>query len=324
MLFICTGCQPNRARLFRSQLPWESKFYSTEPPDADEIAKRLRDSGDQDSELDAVCCQKCGLPRGDADTSGEGEEALCCAECARRARLGDGPAVFQERELTTTEAETPDEPEEEEVAPAAAKKKPAEDEGEGEQVEEVFTEGAAKAAGKDRDLVAEADGVIESARSKGASEAVIKKLEEYRAKVAENSENAIDHTEQAVFDEYSKQQGEHDPVFSKFNRFAAANNGHAVRYNFNAKPLWFCGPNKMEGNPPPCEICGEPRVFEFQVQPQLISHLYGTSSIAERLEFGTMCCFTCRWSCDPPEDKPYAEEFVYVQGEPREAWLPRA
>mmetsp|Transcript_90170 Transcript_90170/g.227012 ORF Transcript_90170/g.227012 Transcript_90170/m.227012 type:complete len:457 (-) Transcript_90170:116-1486(-) len=320
-LFICTGCQPNRARLFRSQLPWENDFYSTEPPNAKEVAKRLRKSGDQDSDLDAVCCRKCGLPCGAAVASGEGEEALCCGECARRARLGDGPALFQERELRTEEAETPEEPEEDEDEGAAKSAKPATNKD--DEVEEVFTPGAAKAAGKDRDLVAEAEGVIEAARMKGASEAVIKKLEEYRTKVAESSDNAIDATEQAVFDEYSKQQGEHDPVFSKFNRFAAVNNGHAVRYNFNSKPLWFCGPNQMDGAPAPCPHCGEPRVFEFQVQPQLISLLHGTS-LADRLEFGTMCCYTCRASCDPPQDRPYVEEFVYVQAEPREAWLPKA
>lgn len=324
-LFVCTNCQPNGARLFRAQLPWENEFYSTEPP----IEVELRKLGGQDPDLDRLCCDACGLPHGAAAEEQHKEGRSLCAECARRLRNGDGPAVFQERELSTMEATKPKQSEEDfpeadvavgppaKVATTAGKK-------EADEVEEVFTPGAAKAKGKGRDLVSEADSVLAEARKKGASQAVIQKLEEYRAKVAENAEHAIDHTEQAAFEEYSREQGERDATFSRFNRYSAANNGHVLRYAFGGQPLWFCGPGQIAGDAPPCQNCGGPRVFEFQVQPQLIALLCGTSDMVDRLEFGTICCYTCRASCTAPSERPYLEEFAYVQAEPRDAWLPKA
>jgi len=326
MLFVCTSCQPNEVRIFRSQLNWENEFYGGERPDPTMIGARLRKTNNADPELDPLLCSSCGLPRdargGEAEA--QADRPVCCAECARRARYKDPPATFQELELTTTDAEEPEEPDED--VPAAAptsSKDDAEEIVDGDEIEEVYTDGAKHARGGGRDLLAEADAVIASAKSKGASAAVLEKLEEYKSKVAENEDHAIDSTEQAVFDEYSKEQGEHDPVFSKYNRFAAANVGHAVRYNFGGRPLWFCGPNAMQGPVPACQHCGAPRTFEAQVQSMLISHLRGSSALADRLDFGAVFCFTCSASCTPPADRPYVEEFAFVQAEPREAWLPK-
>lgn len=58
------------------------------------------------------------------------------------------------------------------------------------------------------------------------------------------------------------------------------------------------------------------------MQPQLISLLHGTP-LGDRLEFGMLACFTCKASCDAPANRPYLEEFVFTQTEPREAWLPK-
>lgn len=329
-LFICTSCQPNQARVFRAQLPRENNFYSSDPPNPQAIAANLRKKGDRDPALDQVCCGGCGLPRdnstiaqgtakqqGTSKGTGSGSGRVLCQECTRRERNKDGPAIFQERELSTVEAEVPDEPEEEIAASGGVS---AADNA--EEVEEVFTPGVAKAKGLDRDLVAEAESVIEAAKRKGASEAVLEKLEQYKAKAAECPDSVLDGTEQQVFEEFSKESGEKDEVFSRFNRFAAANNGHVIRYNFGGNPLWFATPGRLD-EPPPCGNCGGPRVFEFQVQPQLITLLSGTD-LADRLDFGTICCFTCKGSCSAPDSQPYLEEIAFVQGEPREAWVPQA
>eukprot|EP00928_Gymnodinium_smaydae_P008259 TRINITY_DN13002_c0_g1_i1.p2 TRINITY_DN13002_c0_g1~~TRINITY_DN13002_c0_g1_i1.p2 ORF type:complete len:523 (+),score=144.50 TRINITY_DN13002_c0_g1_i1:173-1570(+) len=357
--FICTNCQPNEVRVFRAQLPRENDFYSSEAPDADRVVASLRRSGGRDADLDRCCCAQCGLPHGSADAGAAAEgggysggggrgagsrkggrgskssaaanAAIVCGECARRARGGDGPAVFQERDMSTMEADVPDEddaPAETGAGAAAGASSGAaagaEAEAEGD-VEEVLTPAVAKERGATREsLIDEADAVIAAAKAKGASDAVLDKLRDYRAKVAESADNVIDGSEQAVFDEWCKQNGEHDVHFSRFNRFAAANPGHMLRYSFAGEPLWFCGPGRPEAGPPKCENCGADRVFECQVQPQLISLLAGTP-LADRLDYGVICCFVCSESCCASSERssPYLEEVAVVQGEPQEAWLPR-
>jgi hypothetical protein len=246
--------------------------------------------------------------------------------------------MFQERELSTVEAELPDGEEEVEQAavlpgngqeaplsavPPVAESAAASE----EQVDEIFTPGAAVAAGKlqdgssSKDLVAEADAVIAAAKAKGASATVLEKLDGYRSKVVEDVENVPDASEQAVFDEYSKEQGELDLVFTRFRRYTAANDTHVLRYAAG-KPLWFCTRGRLDGDAPSCPCCGSARVFEFQVQPQLIALLMGTP-LADRLDYGVICCYTCRNSCDPPASSPYLEEFAYVQPEPVDGWLPK-
>merc|ERR1712228_377518 len=95
-VFVCTSCNPNHLRVFRAQLPRRNPFYSSEHPDAQKILASLRKSGDKDKDLDSICCSSCGLHCSP-------EELACCAECKRLERLGERPAVFQERELTSAE-----------------------------------------------------------------------------------------------------------------------------------------------------------------------------------------------------------------------------
>lgn len=324
-VFICTNCQPNQVRIFRAQLPRDNPFYSLDRPVGEQIAASVREAGDRDQELDVLCCHSCGLPRFSSRKDEDQDQVDRCSECERFERLGESPAMFQERELSTTQAELPDEEDEEDEAGGVDARKAAsssahEDDEENEEVEEVYTPGAKK---KDRDLVAEADAVIASAKAKGASEAVLEKLQAYRSKVADDSENALDASEAAVFDEFCKERGEYDPVFSKFNAYSKANMGHVLRYKFGGQPLWFAEPNRLGSGPPPCERCGGERVFEMQLQPQMIAILGGTR-LAERLDFGTICCYSCRASCDPAKgSSPYLEEFAHVQAEPHDAWLPK-
>merc|ERR1712150_25570 len=126
--------------------------------------------------------------------------------------------------------------------------------------------------------------------------------------VAETTENVLDASEQAAFEELSKERGEYDAVFSRFKRYSSANPRHVFRYHFGGEPLWFAKQNQLSGPPPACERCGADRIFEFQVQPQLIA-LLAASRLAERLDYGIICCFVCSKSCDPVvQDAPYLEE----------------
>lgn len=321
-MFVCTNCNPNRVRVFRAQLPRANPYYSQDPPDGEAIARKLAKAGDRDAELAKFCCESCGLPR--ALGGDDAQEGSDCAECARLQRIGETPAVFQERELSTVEAELPEEEDGEAEAEAAARRPAKAGKGPGEEdVEEVFTPGALQAAGKDHDPLAGADAALASAKAKGASKEVLEKLSAYREKVAENSENAIDSSEQDAFDELSKERGEHDPVFSKYNRYSRENPSHVLRYAWGGEPLWFCRSNQLSGGPPRCERCGAERIFEFQVQAQLIS-LLGASRLADRLDYGIICCYVCSANCEAADTgAPYMEEFAHVQPEPYDAWLPK-
>jgi pre-rRNA-processing protein TSR4 len=70
---------------------------------------------------------------------------------------------------------------------------------------------------------------------------------------------------------------------------------------------------------PPCPRCGGPRLFEFQILPQLIGLLPGLPVDAAGdagLDFGVIAVYTCARSCSlatPDGGGPYAEEWAWVQ-----------
>jgi len=130
-------------------------------------------------------------------------------------------------------------------------------------------------------------------------QSTMEKLREYQKKVSANPEAKLARSEQRVYSEWCKEKDVGDECFRKFQRFADANVAHVLRYELGGAPLWFCGAGRLEGEPPACERCGARRTFEFQVQPQLISLLTG-STCADRLEYGTICVYTCEAHCDPP------------------------
>lgn len=191
-----------------------------------------------------------------------------CEECARRIRNGDGPAMFTERELTTSEAYLlDDDSDEDEAAEKAAKED-----------EKPKTTEAGEVPADDADPMKEVEACIlaHSTASKGggaldsAENAVIQaKLDEFKERVAKDRDNALDKSEADAFDDWAKDRGETDKAFIRFNKYARYNNGHVIRYCFGGSPLWFAGPNRLATDPPVCPCCGAARTFEMQIQPQL-------------------------------------------------------
>lgn len=320
-LFICTSCQPNEVRAFRSQLPRENAFYGSEPPDPEQIAA----SAHNDTELEEIICWDCGLPcqTQRAFASADDDETVeevpradvvsnRCEECIRRFRNGDAAALLQERELTCCEADEPSEP----------------DDDDEEGFEAVDAAPTAEAEAAQAVATANAALALASPAQDAGDVAMLGKLEEFRNFASKDPEHAIDRSEQKVFDEWSKNEGHKDDVFSKFQRFSSSNDGHVIRHVFGGKPLWFCGPGKLSGEPPACPACGGARHFELQVQPQLISLLEESqanesSGLVRRLDYGGVYVFVCKNSCSAAAETPYLEEFVHVQAEPQDAWLPK-
>lgn len=106
--------------------------------------------------------------------------------------------------------------------------------------------------------------------------------------------------------------GAQDAVHKAFAKRCRPHPGQVLRYALGGSPLWFCAEGRWGSDVPAC-ACGAPRVFEFQVMPQLISLLE-----TDRLDFGIVAVYTCSEHC-PLATGGYAEEAVCLQAEP-ESW----
>eukprot|EP00435_Cladocopium_sp_Y103_P024017 s1405_g5.t2 len=148
----------------------------------------------------------------------------------------------------------------------------------------------------------------------------IAKLKEYQDMVKNDPEAALDKYGGNFVEEWVEERSVKDPVFAKFTRFHALNKNHVLRYHLGGAARWFCQFRQLE-DVPKCPHCGGPRVFECQVQPMLIAQLKGP--LQERLDFGTICIYSCEESCDPHVPS-YLEEFAYVQPEPVAEWIPHS
>ncbi|KAH7288423.1 hypothetical protein KP509_31G026300 [Ceratopteris richardii] len=86
-----------------------------------------------------------------------------------------------------------------------------------------------------------------------------------------------------------------------------------IRYcrSSEARPLW---PRLDEKPPPsgipPCSHCNSPRIFEFQILPQLL-YYFKVSNDRDALDWGTIAIYSCEASCSPLQG--YVEEFAWVQ-----------
>ncbi len=95
-----------------------------------------------------------------------------------------------------------------------------------------------------------------------------------------------------------------------FKKAIKSDPDQVLRYNKGGSPLWI----SSDGIPdviPPCQYCGGPRRFEFQIMPQLLASLQLDSKEEESVDWGILAVYTCRLSCK--EGPAYKEEFVHRQ-----------
>ncbi|ORX46039.1 hypothetical protein DM01DRAFT_1410709 [Hesseltinella vesiculosa] len=132
-----------------------------------------------------------------------------------------------------------------------------------------------------------------------------------------------------------------DKQFKKFMERVAYEPSQCIRYEWSGTPLLYHAPTTSL-QPPACSSCGQPRVFEMQLMPNLLSVLptadtaaasspsASTSSTSQPsskqqqldamnqgMEFGTVLVFVCKADCHPGDDQDptHATEFVIVQYE---------
>uniref|UniRef100_A0A182WKG6 MYND-type domain-containing protein n=1 Tax=Anopheles minimus TaxID=112268 RepID=A0A182WKG6_9DIPT len=118
----------------------------------------------------------------------------------------------------------------------------------------------------------------------------------------EGKAGTLDELPEAELDKYSADQLE-DKTFDKFKERISEDPEQVLRYERGGKPLWLSP--VVPKNIPVCERCTGPRVFEFQIMPQMLNSLNN-----DQLDWGTLVCYTCEASCDV---EGYTEEFVFRQ-----------
>lgn len=138
-----------------------------------------------------------------------------------------------------------------------------------------------------------------------------------------------------------------DKQFKKFTERVEFNPTQCVRYEFNGQPLFYSSlyPQQQQQLSSRCQYCNGPKVFEFQLMPNILSILptseyatvaTGTTESASLsgkaknidtktvldswnvgMEFGTILVFVCQKDCHPGEmeDICYMEETIIVQYE---------
>lgn len=133
-----------------------------------------------------------------------------------------------------------------------------------------------------------------------------------------------------------------DKQFKKFTERVECAPSQCVRYGFNGQPLFYTSlqPQQQQLITSPCKYCNGPRVFEFQLMPNILSILpttdyaskepvsssgkaknIDTKTVLESwnvgMEFGTILVFVCQKDCHPGklEDVSYVEEAIVVQYE---------
>jgi len=113
-----------------------------------------------------------------------------------------------------------------------------------------------------------------------------------------------------------------DKAFNQFKKRISPAPDQVLRYDLGGDPLWISSENTLPTkNIPPCNHCKGPRIFEFQIMPQLLNHL-GLDPLKDDLDWGIIAVYTCKSSCPSSQEKgEYMEEFAWrqdVQGDPDE------
>ena len=110
----------------------------------------------------------------------------------------------------------------------------------------------------------------------------------------------------------TEEEEKKDRTFLKFTRVIKRAPKQVVRYSRGGNPLWV-SENEMAKDVPNCEKCSEPRIFEFQLMPQLLNSLKLDNNLEEvSIDWGVLAVYTCRDSCDV-SGPAYKKEFMFRQ-----------
>uniref|UniRef100_A0A6M2DPR9 Putative programmed cell death protein n=1 Tax=Xenopsylla cheopis TaxID=163159 RepID=A0A6M2DPR9_XENCH len=274
--FICTNglcCKPNSAgnlKVFRSQLPRYNDFYSPDPPEEIE---------GEDSTLSSIplLCFVCG-------SSGRFQCGGChifryCSKSHQIIHWKKGHKAlcksFKEKSINTPDLHSDD----------------------------LLTGILLREWGLD----IEEEPKVKSS-SANETEDLQRRLNEFKHLEESNAIGTMPNIPETELENYSNSE---DKAFRKFSKRVSLNSEQVLRFQRDGQPLWISEHNILEkNNVPPCEYCKGPRIFEFQIMPQLLNSINVASS-ASSIDWGVLCVYTCKNSCD--DGVAYKQEFIYKQ-----------
>jgi len=167
-----------------------------------------------------------------------------------------------------------------------------------------------KFAFKEHALVIDAE-VIPKPTSKQKSDK--DKLQEYEQLLAEGKAGSLDDSVQTK-EMLEAASYRSDKAFNKFKKRINYQPDQVLRYDRRGTPLWVSSEHSIIGNGdvPCCEYCKGPRVFEFQIMPQLLNYV-GDEGVVGDLDWGTLAVYTCEKNCSVVGSSSYKKEFIWQQ-----------
>lgn len=108
-------------------------------------------------------------------------------------------------------------------------------------------------------------------------------------------------------EQYTKFEG--DRAFKSFQKRVSRAETQLIRWCHGGEALQVSDQFPLPGRaPPPCPICGAPRVFEMQLVPGLMNYLEGGDS--DQYDFGTIVVYACSKDCSTSSTS-LAEEHIF-------------
>ncbi|GAX76516.1 hypothetical protein CEUSTIGMA_g3962.t1 [Chlamydomonas eustigma] len=173
------------------------------------------------------------------------------------------------------------------------------------------------------ELLVEPEADVEEEES--AADPLFKRLmKQYEEQVAQEGELTEEDLPEELMDQVEANLSAQQRHYAMFQTRVSLAPEQCLRYCFREGAVPLC-PNP-EGVPeassiPPCPRCGGPRIFEFQVMPQLLNYLDIDPEDPSGLDWGTIAVYSCKASCTislqgqgDTAGSAYAEEHVWVQG----------
>ncbi|CAH8430442.1 unnamed protein product [Dicrocoelium dendriticum] len=132
-------------------------------------------------------------------------------------------------------------------------------------------------------------------------------------------ETSQDDEEFQALEALARHETDEEARFRKFRDIMSPEPDQVLRLQRGGEPIWLTA---TPPSVPDCDACGEKRIFEFQVTPQLLQYLKLDKLGEASPDFGSLYIFTCSTSCTLPRtvgtslsDGPNAEEVIEYQPE---------
>lgn len=137
------------------------------------------------------------------------------------------------------------------------------------------------------------------------------KLKDYKAFMKTDASKSLMKDEaNADLEKMATSETEDDKIFFKFKKRIQHEPEQVLRYQLGGDPLFVSSIGIPSTDDIPKCSCAAPRQFEFQVMPQLLSHL-DVDRLDDSLDWGTLCVYTCSKNCSISNN--YHPEFLWKQ-----------